>query len=129
MRATISSGIGSLPSVMASHVRRCTISRADALFHLSPRIQAGVRTHSGEERNIYGTYLAHFGALSASGTIALQPTGQLTFTMESGSGPLGPTDASSTATLYDRGGKRVLVGNGRIGFYQTPFSYELTEQK
>jgi hypothetical protein len=79
--------------------------------------------------NIDGTYLAHFGALSASGTIMLQPTGQLTFTMESGSGPLGPTDASSTATLYDRSGKRVLVGNGRIGFYQTPFSYELTEQK
>jgi Amidohydrolase family len=35
---------------MASHVRRCTTSRADALSHLNPRIQAGVRTHSGEER-------------------------------------------------------------------------------
>jgi hypothetical protein len=79
--------------------------------------------------NVDGTYLAHFGALSASGTIAPQPSGQLTFTMESGSGPLGPADAFSTATLYDRGGQRVLIGNGRVGFYQTPFSWELTEQK
>jgi hypothetical protein len=79
--------------------------------------------------NVDGTYHANFGAFSASGTIAPQPTGQLTFTMESGSGPLGATDASSTATLYDRGGRRVLVGNGRVGFYQRPFAYELTEQK
>jgi hypothetical protein len=79
--------------------------------------------------NLDGTYHANFGALSASGTIAPRPNGQLTFTMESGSGPLGPAEASSTATLYDRGGKRVLVGNGRVGFYQNPFSWELTEQK
>jgi hypothetical protein len=79
--------------------------------------------------NVDGTYHANFGALSASGTIAPQPSGALTFTMSSGSGPLGPADASSTATLYDRGGTRVLVGNGRVGFYQTPFSWELTEQK
>src|SRR5713101_1686054 len=36
MRATISSGIGSLLSVMASHVRRSTSSGADAPYPLSP---------------------------------------------------------------------------------------------
>jgi hypothetical protein len=36
---------------MASHVRRCITSRADALSHLiRPRIQTGAVTHSGEER-------------------------------------------------------------------------------
>jgi hypothetical protein len=36
MRATISSGIGSLSSVMASHVRRSTSFGADAPYYLSP---------------------------------------------------------------------------------------------
>jgi hypothetical protein len=76
-----------------------------------------------------GTYRALFGAISSGGTIALQPNGQLAFTMTSVTGPLGTPDASSTATLYDRGGKRVLVGNGRVGLRQTQFSYEVTEQK
>ena len=36
---------------MVSHVRRCTTG-ADALSHLiRPRIQTGVVTHSGEERD------------------------------------------------------------------------------
>src|SRR6266540_5548593 len=36
MRDPISSGIGSLLSVMASHVRRCTKSGADAPHHFMP---------------------------------------------------------------------------------------------
>jgi len=51
MRATIASGIGSLLAVMVSHSGRCTTSRADALRHFSTRIQTGLRTDSGEERN------------------------------------------------------------------------------
>ncbi len=50
MRDTISSGIGSLLSVMASHVRRAITFGADAPYHLSPRIHIGVRTDSGEDR-------------------------------------------------------------------------------
>lgn len=76
-----------------------------------------------------GTYRALFGAISSAGTIALQPNGQLAFTMTSATGPLGTQDSSSTATLYDRGGKRVLVGNGRVGLRQVPFAWELTEQQ
>jgi len=76
-----------------------------------------------------GTYAANFGITSARGTVAVQPDGQLAFTMTSGSGVLGVTDSASTATLYDRDGKRVLVGNGRVGFYQTPFSWEVMQQK
>src|SRR5712692_11535288 len=52
MRDTISSGIGSLLSVMASHVRRAITFGADAPYHLSPRIHTGVRTDSGEDREI-----------------------------------------------------------------------------
>src|SRR3989304_10065854 len=48
MRDTIASGIGSLLLVMASHVRRCTTSWADAPFHF-PRLPAGSRTDSGGE--------------------------------------------------------------------------------
>ena len=76
-----------------------------------------------------GTYSANFGITSARGTIAVQPDGQLAFSMTSGSGVLGVTDSASTAILYDRGGRRVLVGSGRVGFYQTPFSWEVTQQK
>ncbi len=79
--------------------------------------------------NSDGTYRAQFGAVSSAGTIALQPNGQLAFTMTSATGLLGTSDASSTAILYDRGGKRVLVGNGRVGFRQDQFSWEVTEQK
>src|SRR5712692_8232980 len=50
MRVTIASGIGSLPSLIASHDRRCTTFRADAPRHLSTRIWPGARTDSGEER-------------------------------------------------------------------------------
>jgi len=53
MRDTISSGIGSLLSVMASHARSSITFGADAPSHLiSTRIQSGVRTDSGEERII-----------------------------------------------------------------------------
>jgi hypothetical protein len=79
--------------------------------------------------NSDGTYRAQFGAVNSAGTIALQPNGQLAFTMTSATTFLGTSEASSTATLYDRGGKRVLVGNGRVGFRQDPFSWEVTEQK
>jgi hypothetical protein len=51
MRVTISSGIGSLLSVMASHVRSSITFGADAPSHLSPRIYTGVRTDSGEDRD------------------------------------------------------------------------------
>jgi hypothetical protein len=49
MRVTIASGIGSLPSLIASHDRRCTTLRADAPRHLSTRMKPGVRTDSGED--------------------------------------------------------------------------------
>ncbi len=76
-----------------------------------------------------GTYNSRFGITTATGTVVLQPNGRLAFMMTSATGMLGTTSASSTAVLYDRGGKRVLVGNGRMGFYQDPFSWEATEQK
>src|SRR3990172_1922617 len=41
MRATLSSGIGSLLSVMASHVRSSTSSGADAPYHLNPASPLG----------------------------------------------------------------------------------------
>ena len=75
------------------------------------------------------TYRMRFGATSAAGTIALERDGRLAFTMTHGTGLLGPADASSTAGLYDRGGRRVLVGSGRIGLRQIPFSWEATEQR
>jgi hypothetical protein len=31
--------------------------------------------------------------------------------------------------LYDRGGKRVLVGNGRVGWREQPFSWEVTKRE
>jgi hypothetical protein len=74
------------------------------------------------------TYSARFGDTSARGTVALAD-GQLAFTMTSAAGLLSLAESSSTAILYDRGGKRVLVGNGRVGLRETPFSWEVTEQK
>jgi len=78
-----------------------------------------------------GTYNARFGDTSATGTVAPQPSGQIAFTMTSATGflSLADSDSASTATLYDRGGTRVLVGSGRAGFYQNPFSWQVTEQK
>jgi hypothetical protein len=75
------------------------------------------------------TYSARFGDTSARGTIVLQPNGQLGFTMTSAAGLLGLAESSSTATLYNRGGKRVLVGNGRAGWRENQFSWEVTEQR
>lgn len=75
------------------------------------------------------TYSARFGDTSASGSIALQPDGQLAFTRASAAGLLSLTESSSTAMLYDRGGKRVLVGNGRVGWREQPFSWEVTKRE
>jgi hypothetical protein len=74
-------------------------------------------------------YRMRFGATSAAGTVVVQPGGGLAFTMTSGTGLLGPADAASTAVLYDRGGRPVLVGNGRFGLRQRPFSWEVTRQE
>jgi len=46
----ISSGIGSLLSVIASHVRRCITSRTDAPHHFDTRVFKGAVTDSGEDR-------------------------------------------------------------------------------
>jgi hypothetical protein len=75
------------------------------------------------------TYSARFGDTSARGTVALRPDGQLAFTMTDAAGLLSLAEASSTAVLYDRGGARVLVGNGRVGLRERPFSYEVTQQR
>jgi hypothetical protein len=75
------------------------------------------------------TYSARFGDTSASGTIVLQPDGQLAFTMTSAAGLLGLAESSSMARLYARGGRRVLVGNGRVGWREQPFSWNVTEQQ
>src|SRR5262245_5414972 len=48
--ATISSGIGSLLSVMASHVRSATSSGADARI-ISPRVPTEAGTNSGEHQS------------------------------------------------------------------------------
>src|SRR5262245_54422165 len=76
-----------------------------------------------------GTYRMNFGITIASGTVTLQPNGQLAFTMTSATGLLGSASAASTAILYDRSGKRVLIGNGRVGLRQIPFSWEVTEAR
>ena len=73
------------------------------------------------------TYRMRFADTTAAGTVTLQRDGQVAFTMTSATGLLGPENAASTAVLYDRGGKRVLVGNGRVGLRQHPFSWEATE--
>src|SRR5262249_40516731 len=75
------------------------------------------------------TYRMRFADVTAFGTVTLAPDGKLAFTMTGGTGLLGPLSAASTAALYDRGGKRVLVGSGRIGLRQHPFSWEATEQR
>jgi hypothetical protein len=75
------------------------------------------------------TYRMNFGATSAAGSIKLEQDGRAVFTMTAGSGLLGPADAVSTATLYDRGGTRALKANGRIGLRQVPFSWEATRQR
>ena len=74
------------------------------------------------------TYSARFGDTSSSGTVVLQPDGQLAFTMASAAGLLGLAESSSMATLYTRGGRRVLVGNGRVGWREQPFSWDVTEE-
>ena len=50
MRVTIASGIGSLLTVIAGHVRRSTTSRTGAPHHFCARILTGVVTDSGVER-------------------------------------------------------------------------------
>ena len=75
------------------------------------------------------TYRMRFADTTATGTVTLRPDGQLAFTMTGATGLLGPASAASTAVLYDRGGKRVLMGNGRIGLRQHPFSWEATEAR
>jgi CO/xanthine dehydrogenase Mo-binding subunit len=60
MRDTLSSDIGSHPSVVASHVRRSINFGADAPLHSQPPHFTGGRTDSGEERKIEAVYSTPF---------------------------------------------------------------------
>jgi hypothetical protein len=74
-----------------------------------------------------GTFTARTGASSSTGPVTISD-GKITGLRTGGSGTGGGTLTSAwTAVLQDRGGKRVLVGQGRNDF--GPYSFELTEQK
>ena len=73
-----------------------------------------------------GTWSSRTGAQLQNGTVTING-GKINFTRQSASGGSTTVFSSSTAVLQERGGKRVLVGQGRSDY--GPFSYEFTEQK
>jgi hypothetical protein len=73
-----------------------------------------------------GTWTSRTGAQAQNGIVSLND-GKITFTRQGASGPSTTVLQGSTAVLQERGGKRVLVGQGRSDY--GPYSYEFTEQK
>jgi hypothetical protein len=73
-----------------------------------------------------GTWTSRTGAQVQNGTVTIN-AGKITFTRRGASAGSATVFSSSTAVLQERGGKRVLVGQGRSDY--GPFTYEFTEQK
>ena len=73
-----------------------------------------------------GTWTSHSGAQVQNGVVRLND-GKIRFERGAASGPSTTVLQASTAVLEERGGKRVLVGQGRSDY--GPYSYEFTEQK
>ena len=72
------------------------------------------------------TYTSRIGAQLQHGTVNVSD-GKVSFARQGASAGSSTVFASSTAVLQERGGKRVLVGQGRSDY--GPYSYEFTEQK
>jgi hypothetical protein len=73
-----------------------------------------------------GTYTSRTAAQLQSGTVTVS-NGVISFMRGGASGTSVSVLTASTAVLQERGGKRVLVGQGRSDY--GPYSYEFTEQK
>ena len=73
-----------------------------------------------------GTWTSRMGAQVQNGVVRLKD-GKVSFERGTASGPSTTVLQASTAVLQNRGGKRVLVGQGRSDY--GPYSYEFTEQK
>lgn len=73
-----------------------------------------------------GTWTSRTGAQLQNGTVSISD-GKITFLRGGASGASTTVFQSSTAVLQERGGKRVLVGQGRSDY--GPYTYEFTEQK
>jgi len=73
-----------------------------------------------------GTWTSRIGAQVQNGIVSLKD-GKISFTRQGASGGSATVLQASTAVLQERGGKRVLVGQGRNDY--GPYSYEFTEQK
>ena len=73
-----------------------------------------------------GTYISRIGAQVQSGTVSVSK-GKVSFARDAASATSATVMTASTAVLQERGGRRVLVGQGRSDY--GPYSYEFTEQK
>jgi hypothetical protein len=73
-----------------------------------------------------GTYISRIGAQVQSGTVRVNK-GKVSFARDAASATSATVMTGSTAVLQERGGRRVLVGQGRSDY--GPYSYEFTEQK
>jgi hypothetical protein len=73
-----------------------------------------------------GTYISRIGAQVQSGTVRVNK-GKVRFARDAASATSATVMTGSTAVLQERGGRRVLVGQGRSDY--GPYSYEFTEQK
>jgi hypothetical protein len=73
-----------------------------------------------------GTWSSRMGAQLQTGKVSLDD-GKISFARGAASGSSTTVLQASTAVLQERGGRRVLVGQGRSDF--GPYSYEFTEQK
>jgi hypothetical protein len=73
-----------------------------------------------------GTYISRIGSQLQNGTVSVS-NGKVSFVRDAASGTSTTVMTASTAVLQERGGRRVLVGQGRSDY--GPYSYEFTEQK
>jgi hypothetical protein len=73
-----------------------------------------------------GTYVSRIGGQVQSGRISVS-SGKVSFVRDAASATSTTVIAASTAILQERGGRRVLVGQGRSDY--GPYSYEFAEQK
>lgn len=73
-----------------------------------------------------GTWTSRIGAQAQGGVLSLRD-GRIVFTRTGASAGSSTVLQASTAVLQERGGKRVLVGQGRNDY--GPYSFEFAEQK
>jgi hypothetical protein len=73
-----------------------------------------------------GTWTSRTGAQVQGGTLSLKD-GRIVFTRTQATAGSSTVFQASTAVLQERGGQRVLVGQGRSDY--GPYTYEFTERK